>query len=518
MRKMGQKENNQLEDILEKANTDSEAREKLIEKLQCEYSNQNGSNNLTIFSFIAAHKPDQLKQIILLSEKYPDVKKMLVKMLVTAKPTPSHDAARYFVEKHHPGYIAKLQTLVLEDRLDGILQIIKSFNATKNQDKLREASTIAEELRNILSELKVVAQATKEMGAKNWEKMNPIMKKLDDLFNAVLKKHQDFFINPDSESRLASSAVVANPSEANTATPRPAWITQPMQASTTTKTTSHAHPEWTQTPTAEKKNDLCFSVNYTSGSKTSFSEGAGKNFGTPDKTDKLQIAGVNVEIHSWGVHRAIAVTLPSNKTDNKEAKQSFDKAKKAAKEYCEKEYSLLNHNCVTAVSAVLNALGVTSVSKDHIAPWELDRKIETHHNKNVGDYSDQKGAVAEFASAYQKRVDASSDIFRNQYWSQNVSRQGKGKKLILDEVVSHAHEKTTFGNFNRTNDTLVKDLKWATNEQGTLHATDQAPAGFKAALDKYHSKKNNSIEIARADGNSKNPEEKSECPINRTPT
>lgn len=181
------------------------------------------------------------------------------------------------------------------------------------------------------------------------------------------------------------------------------------------------------------------------------------------------INGIQATVHSFGIHKTVCVELPENPPPSSESITLFEKALRLADTLSNKEYEILNHNCVSAVAQVLHLLDPNSTPPTVTMPWKLDK----HLNRYCGYYC-QESTEGRFIQKYQAKVfdEHSDDV----YWSQK--RLSSLRKLIS---VAYAPQRD-----ERTKASLL-ELGWITeSKSGILEPTNKAPHDFQEGLRHYN--------------------------------
>ena len=208
--------------------------------------------------------------------------------------------------------------------------------------------------------------------------------------------------------------------------------------------------------------EITYSVNEIDGAKIRCVE----KYRNPISQSYYRINGLDVVVHTYGLHRAVEVRLPSDPSPDQI--KLYNKTKKEAQLACSQEYSVLGikgENCVSATARVLRALDLNSTDRV-ILPWNLDTNLRRYYEEHA------KGPTEKaFLDAYNQ--ESKKLIFATNYWK---SRQNK---LTVNAIITHAHID------EKTESALIK-LGWVEKKNGKLTATKEAPDDFRKELANFY--------------------------------
>lgn len=185
------------------------------------------------------------------------------------------------------------------------------------------------------------------------------------------------------------------------------------------------------------------------------------------------VRGVNVTVHTYGVHRALTCEIPDDASPTVRAR--YDLARYTAERDISRAYELTRHNCVTSVATVLNGLEPRLTPPGIVSPWSLDSELSDY----CGDYG-ERTTSALFVDEYQKAMRQERFSFlRICSWTDE-----RIESPI--DIIKHSYGRGTEGSGERTKSTLIK-LDWVTEDKnGVLIPSFNAPADFQAGLNHYN--------------------------------
>ena len=192
---------------------------------------------------------------------------------------------------------------------------------------------------------------------------------------------------------------------------------------------------------------------------------------------ELYLMGLQCRVHSFGIHRALSVQLPSIDASDKQL-SLFDTLHKMAKEICLLDYKILSHNCVTGVAKLLHAIDPNLVrDPDLKMPWSLDKEVSQY----CGFYCKETTAGV-FIQKYQDKV--KSKGVESPFWSRrNIYH-------LKDLVVAFE-----VGGDELTKKSLI-ELGWIIEtKRATFETGPNAPCDFKNAFDAYYEEQRKIAEI-----------------------
>ncbi len=196
-----------------------------------------------------------------------------------------------------------------------------------------------------------------------------------------------------------------------------------------------------------------------------------KSIGLLNNSFSLTIKGIHVTLYTFCVHKALSLDLPDDASED--TRNFFAHIKKVAVDFCETDYHLASHNCVTAVATILNQLDSELCPPDLISPFSLDT-----HFKRYARYADiNDPTLKTFLLAYQKMIDNDYSFFSSPCWQAHEVRS-------LNDLIIKAHS-PFLG--QRTITTFFK-LGWIVgrNQHHQFLIGKTAPEAFRQALETYY--------------------------------
>lgn len=194
-------------------------------------------------------------------------------------------------------------------------------------------------------------------------------------------------------------------------------------------------------------------------------------YGPPTRHVTFTIQGLKVQVLTYGVHRALYVELPekpSQKTIN-----AYRAICAVSAEYNSKDYNILTHNCVTAVTALLHQLDPNLVPQYLVLPWTLDASLK----KFIA--TENTKVMNPFFEVYEKNYPQKT------YFS-FISQRSKlrAMKSVSDVIKDAYHGEQIIR--ERTKSSLL-ELQWVIEDkQGVLHPTPFAPKEFAEGLRQFN--------------------------------
>lgn len=211
-------------------------------------------------------------------------------------------------------------------------------------------------------------------------------------------------------------------------------------------------------------------------------------YGKPHRKSSLNFAelpGLEVTIHTDGIHRSLTVSLDDGKANSNSSK-AFNKLKEVANQESTEDYQLLGHNCVRATTNTLCGLNdfLTENHKFQFGanismPWTLDNKIKNYIKNNPETLVEHKeDYFSQFKQAYNESVNRSFNPFVSNHWQ-------KQSITSAEDVIGKAYGHRA-GSGERTKSVLI-EMGWVKeDEHKMLHPTQDAPEDFKAGLNEYN--------------------------------